>query len=61
MVCVEFTILGNVPLGVKVVRLARPLEGVSHPLYEGHNLNRLDIKVVHGDTSEVYLQSRALT
>ena len=55
MVLMEFTPLGNVLLGVRIVRLARPLDGVSHTLHDGHNLNGLDIEVVFGDTGTIYL------
>ena len=55
MVHVELTPLGSIPLGVKVVRLARLLNNVSHTLHDGHNFNGLDIEVVLGDTSAVYL------
>ena len=61
VICVELTPLGSVPLGVMVVRLARPFDGVSHPLHDGHDHNRLNIEVVLGDTDMVFLRGLALT
>ena len=55
MVRMELTPFGSIPLGVKVVRLARPLDGVSHTLHDGHNLNGFNIKVIFRDTCVVYL------
>ena len=57
MVCIELTPLSSVSLRVRVVRLARPLEGVAHTHHDGHNFNRLDVEVVLRDTSTIYLCS----
>lgn len=51
----ELTPLSSISLRVWVVRLARPLDSVSHPLHDGHDLNGLDIEVVLGDAGAVYL------
>ena len=60
MVRMKLTPLGSVPLGVRVIRLVRPFDGVSHTLHDGHNLNRLDIEVVFRNTGAIYLFGQAL-
>ena len=61
MVHVELTILGIIPLGVRIFGIIRPLNGVSHALHDDHDLNRLNIEVVLGDMGLVYLRDRVLT
>ena len=61
MVRVELTPLGSFPLVIRVIRIARPLDGVSHAFHDGHDLNGLDIAVILGDASVVYMCGRALT
>ena len=56
----ELAPLGSVPFIVWVVRLARPLDNVTHTLHNGHNFNGFDVVVVLGDSSMVYLCSRVL-
>ena len=49
----ELAVLGDIPLGVWIVRLPWPFDDVAHVLHDGYTLNGFDIKGVLGDPSSV--------
>ena len=53
MISVKLAILGDIPLGVWIVRLPWPLDGVAHVLHDGYTLNGFDIERVFRDPSSV--------
>ena len=53
MVSMEFTVLGDIPLGVWIVNLPWPLDCIAHCFHDGYALNGLDIEGVLRDPSSV--------
>ena len=53
VISMKLAVLGNIPLGVWVIRLMWPLDCVTHVLHDGYTLNGFDIKGVLGDPSSV--------
>ena len=51
VVSMELAVLGDIPLGVWIVRLPRPLNCVAHVLHDGYTLNGFNIEGVLGDPS----------
>ena len=49
----ELTVLGDIPLGVRIVSLLWPLECIAHVLHDGYTLNGFDIEGILGDPSSV--------
>ena len=53
VISVKLAILGDIPLGVWIVRLPWPPNGVAHVLHDSYTLNGFDIEGVLGDPSSV--------
>ena len=49
----KLTVLGDVLLGVWIVRLPWPFDGVAHVLHDGYTLNGFDIECIPRDPSSV--------
>ena len=49
MVSMEHTLLGDVPLGVQIVKLLGSSDNVAHSLYDGDYLYEFDIEVILRD------------
>ncbi len=55
MISMELAVLGDIPLGVWIVRFLWPFDGVAHVLHDGHALNGFDIECILRDPSSVRL------
>ena len=53
VISMKLAVLGDIPLGVWIVRLLWPLDCVAHVLHDGYTLNGFDIEGVLGDPSSV--------
>ena len=51
MISMELVLLGDIPLGVWIVRLPSPLDCVAHVLHDGYALNGFDIECILRDSS----------
>ena len=49
----KLAVLGDISIGVWVIRLPWPLDYVAHVLHDGYTLNGFDIEGVLGDPSSV--------
>ena len=55
VVSMEFTVLGDISLGVWIVNLPWPLDSIAHGFHDGYTFDGLDIEVVFEDLSSVPL------
>ena len=53
MISVKLAILGDIPLGVWIVRLPWPLDDVAHVFHDGYTFNGFDIECILRDPSSV--------
>ena len=53
VISMELAVLGDIPLGVWIVRLPWPLDRVSHVLHNSYTLNGFDIECILRDSGSV--------
>ena len=53
MISVKLAIIGDIPLGVWIIRLPWPIDCVDHVLHDGYALNGFDIECVLRDSSSI--------
>ena len=53
VISLKLAVLGDIPLGVRIIHLPWPLDCVAHVLHDGYTLNDFDIEGVFGDSSSV--------
>ena len=53
VISMKLSVLGDIPLGVGIIRLPWPLDCVTHVLHDGYTLNGFDVESVLGDPSSV--------
>ena len=60
VVSMELIVLGDIPLGIRVVVLSEPSDGVAYGLHNCYPLDRLYVEIIFRNLSSVSMGGRAL-